>query len=310
VRGADEAVRCFFNVCRHRGTRLCDVSAGQFENKIQCPYHAWSYTLDGKLAVAANMANVDGFAVADYPLHEAPCAIWDGFIFINRSTSAPPFKQKYQPILNRFKNWALADLVSAQRITYQVAANWKVIFQNYSECYHCPFVHPQLSPLSSYTSSSNDFEAGRFLGGPMVLSENHQTLSMDGKRCASVLPGVSQKDARLVYFYTLFPSLFISPHPDYVLTHRIERLGVDQTRITCDLLFHPGAINQPDFDPAPAIEFWDLTNRQDWKICEQTQRGITSDAYTPGPYSNLESMLVAFDEYYLSVLTEELNGED
>jgi len=309
VRGQDEKLRCLFNVCRHRGTRLCDTEAGQFDHKIQCPYHAWSYKLDGNLAAAPNMADVDGFELADYPLHEAPCAIWEGFIFINHAQSPPPFQEVYKPISNRFKDWALADLVSAQRITYEVAANWKVIFQNYSECYHCPFVHPQLSPLSSYTSSSNDFEAGPFLGGPMILNEEHQSLSMDGKRCAAVLPGVGQKDARRVYFYTLFPSLFISPHPDYVMTHRIERLGIDQTRITCDLLFHPDAIKEPNFDPGPAIEFWDMTNRQDWKICEQTHRGITSDGYQPGPYSNLESVLVAFDENYLTVMNGQLNSE-
>ena len=89
----------------------------------------------------------------------------------------------------------------------------------------------------------------------------------------------------------------------------IERLGIDQTRITCDLLFHPDAIEEPNFDPGPAIEFWDMTNRQDWKICEQTHRGITSDGYQPGPYSNLESVLVAFDENYLTVMNGQLKGE-
>ena len=110
-------------------------------------------------------------------------------------------------------------------------------------------------------------------------------------------------------YYTLFPSIFLSPHPDYVLMHYIERVAVDATRVVCDFLFHPEAMSDPSFDPQPAVSFWDQTNRQDWRVCELSQQGIASTAYEPGPYANLESVLAAFDRYYLDQLSSSKKGE-
>ena len=121
-------------------------------------------------------------------------------------------------------------------------------------------------------------------------------------RCAAPLGGVSGDDLDLVYYYTLFPNLFLSLHPDYVLIHRGIPQAFDRTRILCDWYFHPDAIVLDDFDPQPAIEFWDMTNREDWNLCTISQQGISSRAYSPGPYSNLESQLAAFDREYLRAL--------
>jgi Rieske 2Fe-2S family protein len=123
-------------------------------------------------------------------------------------------------------------------------------------------------------------------------------MTMHGGRCAVPFPGLSAEERGRVYYYTLFPSAFLSFHPDYVLVHRAQRLAVDRTRILCDWYFHKDAAAAPGFDPQPAIDFWDLTNRQDWELCAHAYLGVSSQAWQPGPYADLESQLAAFDRQY------------
>jgi Rieske 2Fe-2S family protein len=148
----------------------------------------------------------------------------------------------------------------------------------------------------------NDLEEGPFLGGPMRMALEGGSMTMSGQRCAAPLGDVCGEDLNRVYYYVLFPNFLLSLHPDYVLIHRLERLAVDKTRIICEWLFHPGAMAQPGFDPAGAIEFWNMTNLQDWHVCELSQKGVSSRAYAPGPYAELESMIAAFDRQYLRVM--------
>ncbi len=290
-------IHAFYNVCRHRGTRLCNQSSGQLNGKIQCPYHAWTYTLDGELMAAPNMTDVTGFDRSQYPLQPVPLAIWQGFVMINLSLNPQPFEKVFAPVLHRFDPWQLSELRSTHQIVYDVAANWKLIFQNYSECYHCPKVHPALAKLTPYRHSSNFLEEGPFLGGPMKLRA--ESMTIDGRFCATPFSGLSEEDASVVHYYTIFPTMFVSPHPDYVLVHRIQPLAPDRTQVICDWLFHPDAKTQSGFDPKAAVEFWDVTNRQDWHVCELSQQGVRSRGYTPGPYADLESLLAAFDREYL-----------
>ncbi len=296
TRDSDGNARAFYNVCRHRGTRLCTEPQGQFSGGIQCPYHTWTYSLSGELLGAPNMKDVHGFDRSAYPLHSVATAEWEGFLFINLSEAPEPFENTFAPLLKHFEAWGLKDLRIAHSTTYEVNANWKLIFQNYNECYHCPTVHPLLAKLTPYKSATNHFDEGPFLGGSMQISMEGGSMTMDGRACASAL---SEEEKDVVHYYTLFPSMFLSLHPDYVLVHRLERIRPDLTRIQCQWLFHPDAMTKADFDPNPAIEFWDLTNKQDWNVCELSQKGIGSRAYVPGPYSNLESLLAAFDREYL-----------
>ncbi|HEX8806586.1 MAG TPA: aromatic ring-hydroxylating dioxygenase subunit alpha, partial [Candidatus Aquilonibacter sp.] len=148
VRDGSGALHALFNVCRHRGTRICESSSGHFTGAIQCPYHAWTYALDGRLMVARNMDDLPGFDANVYPLQRAELAIWEGFIFVNISKLAEPFDAVYAPVYERFARWGIARLRSAATLHYTLDCNWKLIFQNYSECYHCPLVHPQLEKLS------------------------------------------------------------------------------------------------------------------------------------------------------------------
>ncbi|MDP9017357.1 MAG: aromatic ring-hydroxylating dioxygenase subunit alpha [Candidatus Eremiobacteraeota bacterium] len=294
--------RAFFNVCRHRGTRICLSARGHFRTSIQCPYHAWTYSLDGDLRAARNMDKESGFDRADYPLHGIAVAAFEGFLFVNLAAEPEPFEQAFAPLHGRFARWNPSALVSGHRITYDLACNWKLVFLNYSECYHCPLIHPQLEQLSSSESGRNDLFQGRFLGGYSELRNSHGTLSVTGSRVRAPLGEIDGADLARVYYYTIFPSLLLSLHADYVMAHYVTPLSVDKTRVVCEWLFDRSESQRDDFDAMDAVDFWDLTNRQDWNVNELTQRGVSSRAYTPGPYTEQEGLLYAFDRHYLSIM--------
>lgn len=138
----------------------------------------------------------------------------------------------------------------------------------------------------------------------MGLAREDGSMTMSGGRCAPLLAGVTGDDTSLVYYYTIFPNMLLSLHPDYVLVHRVEREAPNRSKIICEWLFHPHATGKPDFDPSDAIEFWNMTNKQDWEVSELSQKGVSSRAYQPGPYAELESMIAEWDRYYLSALGE------
>lgn len=302
VRDRNEQIHGFFNVCRHRGTRLCEQSQGQFHATIQCPYHAWTYSLEGALIGAPHMDEVPNFNKAAHSLHEVALEVWQGFIFVNLAEDPQPLETVFAPLGGKLSPWNLPILRSAKRVEYEVQANWKLIFQNYSECYHCPLVHPALAKLSPYDAAENDVSEGPLLGGFMPLHKS--SLTMTGDACAAPLGNLSGDNRRRVYYYSLFPNLLLSIHPDYVLTYQIWPCAPDRSKIVCDWLFHPDAFGRSDFRPDEAVEFWDLTNRQDWHVCELSQQGIASRAYEPGPYSPRESLAAAWDREYLRVLGE------
>ena len=299
-------LHAFYNLCRHRGTRLCTETTGLFSHSIQCPYHAWTYALDGNLIGTPNMQEVRSFDKAEYPLHRVATAVWEGCAFINFSPNPEPFTKAFAPLINKFTRWHMPELVAVHRLEYDIHANWKLILQNYSECYHCPSLHPVLNQLTPYRNSSNDLMEGPFLGGPMRMAMDGGSMTMSGRACAAPLGEVAGEDRNRVYYYTIFPNMLLSLHPDYVLIHRIQRQSPDRTHIVCDWLFHPDAVAKPDFDPNGAIEFWNMTNKQDWHVSELAQQGVSSRAYTPGPYAELESMVAAFDREYLRALGNQL----
>ena len=297
LRAKDGRVRSFYNVCRHRGTRLREDQNGHL-SAIQCPYHAWTYGLDGRLVGAPHMDEVQGFNKADYSLHAVNLALWEGFIFVNLADSPTPVEEVFAPLAGKFSHWNLPKLRSAKRIEYEVRANWKLIFENYSECYHCPGVHPALSKLTPYDSAENDLCEGPFLGGFMRIAKGN-SLTMTGNSCALPVGDIKAEDHNRVFYYSIFPNMLLSMHPDYVMVHQLWPKSPERTLIFCDWFFHPEAFDRPDFHPNDAIEFWDMTNRQDWHVCELSQQGIASRAYRPGPYSPRESIPAAWDRAYL-----------
>ena len=297
VRDQKADVRGFYNVCRHRGTRLCEEKDGH-SSTIQCPYHAWTYGLDGRLLGTPHMDKVRGFDKAEYSLHSINLALWEGFIFVNLADEPTPLEEVFAPLAGKFTHWNLPKLRSAKRIEYDVRANWKLIFENYSECYHCPGVHPTLSKLTPYDSAENDLCEGPFLGGFMPITKGH-SLTMSGNACALPVGDIKAEDHARVFYYSIFPNMLLSMHPDYVMVHQLWPQSPERTLILCDWFFHPDAFDRPDFHPNDAIEFWDMTNKQDWHVCELSQQGIASRAYQPGPYSPRESIPAAWDREYL-----------
>lgn len=302
TRGKDDRVRAFYNVCRHRGTRMCTEPSGHFAGSIQCPYHAWTYALDGTLLSARTMAEVPGFERSEYPLHEAALATFDGFVFVSLAREPELIAQAFAPLIGLFARWRIAGLRTARTIAYDVACNWKLVFQNYSECYHCPLLHPQLDELSPSDSGRNDLTEGPFLGGYSELRRHGTSLTKTGTTTRAAIGGIDGNDLSRVYYYTIFPSLLLSLHPDYVMAHYVQPIAANRTKIVCAWLFDPAEIAAPGFDPSDAVDFWDLTNRQDWRINEQTQLGTASRAYTPGPYAAGEGLLAAFDRHYLGIV--------
>ena len=290
-------VMAFHNVCRHRGTRICTEASGRFAGSIQCPYHAWTYDLDGRLIGAPHMSEVPHFKAEDYPLRAVRAAEWDGHVFLNLDADAATLSEQLGPLVEKFRGWRMEDLRRGHRIVYDVKANWKLIIQNYNECLHCPNLHPALNRLSHYLSGENEPLQPTYMGGVMDLRPGVQTLSRDGTCRRAVLPGLSSEDARRVYYYCIFPNLMLSLHPDYMLTHTLWPIAPDRTINVCEWHFHPSELARADFDASDCVEFWDMTNRQDWHVCELSQAGIASPAYVPGPYSNREDLLYAFDRF-------------
>ena len=295
VRGEDGDIRAFYNVCRHRGTRLLDSTEVCVGRRIQCPYHAWSYDPQGRLAGAPHMEEGPRFRKADYPLKPVALARWDGHLFVHLADSPEPLEAQLGDLPAKFHPWGMGELRRAHRIVYDVAANWKLILQNFSECYHCALVHPALQKLSHYLSGENEPATSTYLGGRMDLRDGIDTLAMGGKSGLAALPGLGEADRKHVYFYVLLPNLMLSLHPDFMLTHLLRPIARDRTEIVFDVHVRPEELARPDFSLAEVIEFWDLTNRQDWHVSELTQLGLKSRAYSPGPYSDREDLLYAFD---------------
>jgi Rieske 2Fe-2S family protein len=300
VRDQVAEVRAFYNICRHRGTRICDENKGHFRQTIQCPYHAWTYGLDGRLLGAPHMDECKDFDKAAYPLNKVNLGIWEGFIFLSLAKNPPPLETVFAPLVGKFAHWNLPKLRSAKRIEYQVRANWKLIFENYSECYHCPLVHPALSKITPYDLAENDLCEGPFLGGFMPITSGH-SLTMTGNACALPVGEIKAQDHKRVFYYSIFPNKLLSMHPDYVMVHQVWPRSPGEVLIYCDWFFHPDAFGRPDFNPIDAIEFWDMTNKQDWHVCELSQEGIASRAYQPGPYGPRETIPAAWDREYLRV---------
>jgi Rieske 2Fe-2S family protein len=241
------------------------------------------------------------FNKAEYPLKPARLGLWEGFIFLNLADASASLEKWFEPLGAKFSPWNLAALRSAKRIEYEVRANWKLMFQNYSECYHCLGVHPELSKISPYDSAENDLIEGPFLGGFMRIASD-KSLTMSGNACALPVGNFGDEDFRVVFYYSIFPNMLLSLHPDYVMVHRLEPQSPERTLVFCDWFFNPEAFKRSDFDPEDAVNFWDMVNKQDWHVCELSQRGISSRAYEPGPYSARESIPAAWDREYLSHL--------
>ncbi len=295
TRDAAGELRAFYDVCRHRGHELLAVGSESRKRAIRCPYHAWAYGLDGQLRAAPRFDGGSGFDPGQFGLLPMRMAVWHGWIFVNPDGEADPLDDYLGNLDELVSDWEPERLVAVERHDYEVAANWKLIVENYHECYHCPSIHPALCRVSP-PDSSRDLEArGMFAGGPMLLMDHAETMSLDGRSLGQPLPRLDAQRLREVHYFGVFPNLLLSLHPDYVMTHRLEPLAAGRSRIECEWLFPAEAVERPRFSPRYAADFWDLTNREDWQACEAVQRGVRSRGFRPGPLAGRESTVYQFD---------------
>jgi phenylpropionate dioxygenase-like ring-hydroxylating dioxygenase large terminal subunit len=288
VRATDGRVRAFANTCRHRGHELLGVGEQTTRRTVLCPYHAWTYELDGALRVAPGFRDHGDFRPADHGLVELPLESWHGFLFVNGSGDAPPFAEHVGALDDLVAPYRLERLVPLATHEYDLACNWKVVLENYHECYHCPLIHPELCQVSPPASGDNFELDGAWVGGTMDLKDHAVTMSLDGHSDGVPIPGLDTGRLRTVAYLGLFPNLLLSLHPDYVMTHLVEPLGPALSHVVCSWYFPPEATERPGFDPSYAVEFWDRTNRQDWAACESVQRGMASPHFQPGPLAPAE----------------------
>ena len=279
-------LRLFANTCRHRGHELLAGDESSTRATILCPYHAWTYNLDGSLRAAPGFRDLEGFDPAEFGLIELPVEVFSGWVFAHAlhprgSREVPDFATHLGALAGMVEAYRPEELVLAGRHSYEIAANWKVIAENYHECYHCPLIHPELCQVSPPASGDNYDLPGAWVGGAMILRDGMATMSLTGELAATPIPGV---DPTRVEYLHLLPNLLISPHPDYLMTHRIVPLTPGRTWIECSWYVLPPADGSAP-SAERAIEFWDITNRQDWGACESVQRGLASPHFAPGPFA-------------------------
>jgi Rieske 2Fe-2S family protein len=287
---AGGALAAFANTCRHRGHELLGNGETSAHKAVVCPYHAWSYRLDGSLIVAPGFEDVATFDEASHGLVRLPLETWHGWVFVNAVASGGSFADHVGGLDSLVAAYTPERLVRGESHEYVVAANWKVITENYHECYHCPLIHPELCDVSPPASGENFDLPGVWVGGSMDLRDGADTMSLDGRSGGRNIEGV---DPRQVLYLGLFPNLLISTHPDYVMTHRMTPLSPRSTHVECAWYFLPDENgNAPD--PSYAVDFWDRTNRQDWRACESVQRGLASPHFRPGPLAPNEDAVHQF----------------
>jgi Rieske 2Fe-2S family protein len=289
VRGDDGVLRGFFNVCRHRAHELSPCGASSTQRSIHCPYHGWRYGLDGSLLSTPRYDAPNGFDRAVHGLVSVAVEEWHGWMMVNITGDAGTVGDFLGGIEPHVASHEPERLVVGATHTYELATNWKLIVENYHECFHCPNIHPELCTVSPPASGENYADqCGFWVGGWQDLMPHAVTMSLTGASGASVLRGLEGAARRRIDYVGLIPNMLVSLHPDYVMTHRIEPLAPGRTRVECQWLFAPEDIAADGFDPAYAVDFWDLTNRQDWAACEAVQRGVSSRGYRQGPFSNDE----------------------
>jgi Rieske 2Fe-2S family protein len=303
VRTRSGALAAHYNVCRHRGSQLVPAGGtGHFAGGIRCPYHSWTYTLEGGLRTAPFLDESDGLARSELSLHPVGVATWGGFLFLNL-TRGHTLESQLGAMPDRLQRYPLEELRVARRIVYEARANWKVMLENSNECYHCGPVHPELCRLvpafKQRGGSDLDWERG------IPHRDGAWTFTESGTTNRLPFEGLSDDERTRHKGELIYPNFMLSLSAEHVAAFYLLPDGPDRTTIVNEFLFHPSEMTKPDFDPADAVEFWDLVNRQDWAICESVQRGMSSRVFQSGYYAPMESWSLDIRRY----VKERMAGE-
>ena len=303
VRNGEGALRAFYNVCRHRGARLCApqvassgagastglaIGGGVMSNRtILCPYHAWTYDLNGQLLRAPHLSKDSGFDVSTVRLYPVLVESWGGFIFLNLSPEqARPFADTIGGARDRLARYPLAQLRVAKTIRYEVQANWKLLCENYNECYHCGPVHPELCRVVPAFRQNGGAQLDWERGIPH--GEGADTFTMSGTSTRRSFPGLNDDEQVRHKGELIYANLFLSVAREHVAAFILQPTGPRHTRIDCLFLFEPYEMAKTDFNASDAVDFWHLVNQQDWNICELVQSGISARVHKVGVFSPME----------------------
>jgi Rieske 2Fe-2S family protein len=290
-----------YNVCRHRGSRLVPENAqGSFHGTIRCPYHSWTYSLEGHLRTAPFLEESDGLDKTSHSLFPVGVQSWGGFFFVNLTPEEAtargyPLPSQLGAVPDRLCRYPLDQLRSGKRLVYQVAANWKVLLENYNECYHCGPVHPELCRLvpafKQRGGSQLDWDRG------IPHREGAWTFTETGTSIRQPFADLNPDEQVRHKGELIYPNLMISLSADHVTAYTVWPRDAQHTTIICDFLFHPTELERPDFDAADAVTFWDRVNRQDWAVCESVQRGMRSRMFQQGYYAPMENASLDIRRY-------------
>lgn len=300
--------RIFHNTCRHRGSTLCTSARGHFGNgRIVCPYHSWSYSLEGELVATPGRIEAADFQFSDYSLYTVHWDSWGGFLFVNLSDQpAEPLAAFLGDDARELEHWPLADMVSVHQETRTLACNWKVFWENYSECYHCPRLHPELcrvvpvykQAVLSYADIPGWQPEGATDDGRPRVGPGLSTWSMDGKSCLPEIAGLDDADRSAGMAFASFPaSVFVVAHPDYVRSVRVLPKGPESVELVIDWLLMPGVIETHADQLERLLELGRLVVQQDGRACELNQQGLKSRRHEHGVLMPQEYLVGEFHEW-------------
>ena len=295
-----------YNVCRHRGCQVrstvggADGVAGE-ASALRCPYHSWTYGLDGRLLKAPH-TDLEAAELPDFSLHRVTVETWGGFVFVHLTPGqVSPLEDAVARATATLGNYGLDRLVTGLMLGYDVAANYKVLLENYNECYHCGPVHPELSrlvPAFAGGGADLDWEDG------IPHREGAWTFTTTGTTDRAPLPGLTEAERTRHKGDLVYPNLMVSASADHVASFVLHPRAVDRTEVVCTLLFDRDEAALDRFDPSDAGELWDLVNRQDWAVCESVQRGMSSRAYRHGWFAPMEDDSLDIRRWLLPLLGE------
>jgi Rieske 2Fe-2S family protein len=299
VRGRDAALRAFYNVCRHRGSRLCSETTGRFEGVIRCRYHAWSYALDGALRAVPFLQDAEPFPKGELSLYPVSVEAWQGFVFARLEPDGETLLAQLGALADRARPFPLAALRVGARAERVVEANWKILVENFMECYHCPGVHPELADLVPLYRTGEVDSSG---SEPPEYRDRAVTSTCSGTTKRPIFAGLRDRPRQRYHAELVLPNLLLYLFPDYVCARSLWPLSSTRTRIVSEWLFEPAAMEHPDFDASDAVDFMNLLGEQDWQVCEAVQRGVVSRAHRHGVLLAQESEVADVTRWYLEQL--------
>jgi Rieske 2Fe-2S family protein len=313
IRGRDGLLRAFLNVCRHRGAQLCAEDEGQVRRNLRCPYHSWTYAMDGRLVAAPNIGSLtddDGAPIDRYRFGLVPVALneWLGYAWVCLSDTPPPFEDVIAQATrtlgdaDAINRYGIGGLDVGRRIVYDVAANWKLIVENFMECYHCSSIHPELVDVLPEFARGTAAQAN--IGRGAEFGSDVGGFTVDKSEGFPRLPGVTEEQDRRYYAITVKPTVFINLVPDHIIFHRMCPMAADRTIVECDWLYTADVVASGR-DLSRSVELFHRVNQQDFEACERTQPAMSSRAYrNGGVLVPTEHHLAEFQEWVVSRLGE------